>query len=54
MTLDSNENFETPDLMVSQMAWGIGWVFTTALKSLKNFALMVSFYPKHIMFKKIS
>ena len=54
MTLDSNENFETPDLMVSRMAWGIGWVFTRALKSLKNCTLMDSFCPKHIMLKKIS
>ena len=36
-----------PDLVVSKMAWGIGWTFTKALKSLKNFTLMGSFCPKH-------
>ena len=38
------------DLAVSKMAWGIGWTFITALKSLKNCTLMGSFCPKHIMF----
>ena len=35
-------------LVVSRMAWGIGWTFIKALKSLKNYKLMVSFCPKHI------
>ena len=38
------------DLLVSKMAWGIGWTFIRA-KSLKNCALMGSFCPKHIMFQ---
>ena len=37
-----------PDLVVSKMAWGIGWTFIRALKSLKNCTLMGSFFPKHI------
>ena len=40
-----------PDLVVSQMAWGIGWTFIRAQKSLKNCTLMDSFCPKHIMFQ---
>ena len=40
-----------PDLVVSKMAWGIGWTFIRALKSLKNYTLMGSFCPKHIMFQ---
>ena len=40
-----------PDLVVSKMAWGIGWNFITALKSLKNCTLMGSFCPKHIIFQ---
>ena len=31
------------------MAWGVGWTFTRAPKSLKNCTLMASFGPKHIM-----
>ena len=38
-----------PDLAVSKMAWGIGWTFIRAPKSLKNCTLMGSFCPKHIM-----
>ena len=37
-----------PDLVVSKMAWGIGWTFIRALKSLKNCTLMGSFCPKHM------
>ena len=37
-----------PDLMVSKMAWGIGWTFIRALKSLKNCTLVGSFCPKHM------
>ena len=40
-----------PDLVVSKMAWGIGWTFIRALKSLKNCTLMGSFCQKHIMFQ---
>ena len=40
-----------PDHVVSKMAWGIGWTFIRATKSLKNFTLMGSFCPKHIMFQ---
>ena len=41
-----------PDLVVSRMAWGIGWTFIRALKCLrKNYTLMGSFCPKHIMFQ---
>ena len=32
-----------PDLVVSKMAWGIGWTFITALKSLKNCTLRALF-----------
>ena len=46
-----------PDLVVSKMAWGIGWTLIRALKSwvfekLKNCTLMGSFCPKHIMFQQ--
>ena len=34
-----------PDLVVSKMAWGIGWTFIRALKSC---TLMGSFCPKHM------
>ena len=37
------------DLVVSKMAWGIGWTFIRALKSLKNCTLMGFFCQKHIM-----
>ena len=40
-----------PDLAVSKMAWGIGWTFIRAPKSLKNITLMSSFCSKHIMFQ---
>ena len=40
-----------PDIVVSQMAWGIVWTFIRALKSLKNCTLMSSFCSKHIMFQ---
>ena len=36
-----------PDLVASKMAWGIGWTFIRALKSLKNCTLMDSFCRKH-------
>ena len=39
------------DLVVSKAAWGIGWTFIRALKSLKNCTSMGSFCPKHIMFQ---
>ena len=41
----------SPDLVVSKMAWGIGWTLIRAPKSLKNCTLMGSFCPKHIMFQ---
>ena len=34
-----------PDLVVWKMAWGIGWTFIRALKSLENCTVMDSFYP---------
>ena len=37
-----------PDILVSKMAWGIGWTFIRALKSLKNYTLMGSFCSKHM------
>ena len=40
-----------PDLVVSKMAWAIGWTFIRALKCLKNYTLVDSFCPKHIMFQ---
>ena len=40
-----------PDLVLSKMAWEIGWTFITALKSRKNCSLIGSFCPKHIMFQ---
>ena len=40
-----------PDLMVSNMAWGIGWIFIRALKSLRNCTLMGSFWSKNIIFQ---
>ena len=52
MTLNNDAKFEYyPDLVVSKMAWGIGWTFIRAPKSLKNCTLMGSFCPKHIMFQ---
>ena len=38
-----------PDLVVSKMAWGIGWTFIRALKNLKNCTLTGSFCQKHII-----
>ena len=35
-----------PDLVVSKMAWAIGWTFIRALKSLKNCTLMICFLSK--------
>ena len=43
-----------PDLVVSKMAWEIGWTFIRAPKSLKNCTLMGSFCPKHSFRQKIS
>ena len=43
-----------PDLVVSKIAWGIGWTFIRAPKSLKNCTLMGSFCPKHSFRQKIS
>ena len=40
-----------PDLLVSKMAWGIGWTFIIALKNLKKCTLMDSFCLKDIMLK---
>ena len=37
-----------PDLVVSKMAWVIGWTFIKVLKNLKNCTLMGSFWPKDI------
>ena len=39
-----------PDLVVSKMAWWIGWTFIIALENLKNCTLMGSFCPK-VMFQ---
>ena len=38
-----------PDLVVSKMAWEIGWTFIKALKNLKNCTLMGSYCPKDVM-----
>ena len=35
-------------LVVSKMAWGIGWTFIRPLKSLKNSTLIGSFCPRHM------
>ena len=40
-----------PNLVVSRMAWGIGWTFIRALRSPKNCTLMGSFCQKNIMFQ---
>ena len=40
-----------PDIAVSKMAWGIGWTFIRAFKSLKYYTLMGSFFWKYIMFQ---
>ena len=40
-----------PDLAVSKMAWGIGWILIRAPKSLKNCTSIGSFCPKYIMFQ---
>ena len=37
-----------PIIVVSKMAWGIGWIFIRAPKSLKNCTLTGSFCPKHM------
>ena len=39
-----------PDLTVSKTAWGIGRTFIRAIKSLKYWTVMGSFFPQHIMF----
>ena len=39
------------NLLVTKMAWGIGWTYIKALKSLKNCTLIGSFCPKYIMFQ---
>ena len=39
------------DLVVSKMAWGIGWTFIRAPKGPKNCTLLGSFCPKHVMFQ---
>ena len=46
-----NKIWISPDLVVSKMAWRIGWTFIRALKSLKNCTLMGSFCPKHTMLR---
>ena len=48
---DVMQNSINPDLVVSQIAWGIGWTFIRALKSLKNCTLMGSFCLKNVMFQ---
>ena len=40
-----------PGLLSSKMAWGIGWIFITALKTMKNCTLRCYFCAKHIMFQ---
>ena len=40
-----------PDLVFWKITWGIGWTFIRAFESLKNYTLMGSFCPKHIMFQ---
>ena len=42
--------WKNPNLEVSKMVWGIGWIFIRALKSLKNCTMIGSFCQKHIMF----
>ena len=54
MTLNSKAKFNKPYLAVSKLAWGIGWTFIRAPKSLKNCTLMGSFCPKHSFRQKIS
>ena len=39
-----------PDLVVSKIAWGIGWTFIRAFKSLKNCTLMGFFCPRYAVF----
>ena len=51
MTLKWCKTWINPDLVVSKMAWGSGWTFIRALKSLKNCISMDSFCPKHLMFQ---
>ena len=45
------KNWINPYLVVTKMAWGIGWTLIRAPKSLKKCTLMGSFCPKHIMFQ---
>ena len=40
-----------PDLVVSKIAWEIGWTFIRAIKSLTNCTLMGSFCSMHVMFE---
>ena len=47
------KNWINPDIVVSKMAWGIGWIFIRALKSLKNCALIGSFCPKNASVRKL-
>ena len=52
MTLNSMQKLNKPcDLVVSKIAWRIGWTFIRALKNLKNCTLMGSFCPQNIMFQ---
>ena len=37
-----------PGLVFSKLAWGIGWTFIRAIRSLKNCTLMGSLCPKHM------
>ena len=45
------EQWCKPDLVISKLAWGIGWTSIRAPKSLKNCTIMGSFCPNHIMFQ---
>ena len=40
MTINSDENSEYPDLVLSEMTWGIGWTVIRTFKSLTNFTLI--------------
>ena len=46
------QNLRNPDLVVSKMAWGIGWTFVIREpKSLKVVRWWALFFPKHILFQ---
>ena len=52
MTLNSDAKFGNPDLVVSKMAWGIGWTFIRVLKNMKKCTLMTLFTQNIEFFSK--